>query len=290
MHTPDSSSEEEQSQTQAINAHPELPTSANPTDDTDLPAQPASTSALTSSEEVGEADQQEEPINSTAILQGLVYPPPPDFYLQTQQVTQETPVDHPSRPPQAELPPAPYRPNPSDPQPGLRQTQPINPRPQQSIATKKMPRGWIPIIILAFVIGLCASGSLCGWALNAAVGNPIGLALNVVTDGLPTVTNYYDALQNKNYAQAYSWLAKPALTQDQFIEQEKAQDDQFGPVYRYTIGQPTPVTPDTADGSTPVIKEFRLKVDVSRGHKNYSETVTISKISGQWKIISISEG
>jgi hypothetical protein len=104
------------------------------------------------------------------------------------------------------------------------------------------------------------------------------------------VNDYYEAIQSRNYNDAYLDLAlkgtASGLTREQFIQQAESRDTQYGPVRSYVSGQASP-TASTDDGSTASLSLSRLTitVNVTRAHLSYAVVLTLEKVGGSWKIV-----
>jgi hypothetical protein len=231
-----------------------------------------------------------------AIRQGLAYPPPPSFYQQAQpepaqpynvQGIQDSAeaVPPPQSPPMGqwgapppgyprfaqgqsypEQQPPPYFPGPP----------PIQPQPKQA-------NGWLTALWITLGLVIALSCGLCGWAgvtymsAFSGVATSIGSSQNIIN-------NYYDALQNQNYSQAYSYLQPQGsisgLTQDQFTQDAQQADAQHGKILRYTPGQL-----QSKFGNHGSI-QFTDDVQIVREHKQYTAHLTLGMVNGKLQILS----
>lgn len=194
-----------------------------------------------------------------AIRQGLVYPPPPSFYQ-----------NMPFPPEPAYLPPLPTPTPASEPT----REQPLQPPVKRS-------RAWIWVVASVLAVTLIASISLCGWAMSSI----FGATTQKVTGALNVVDGYYTAIQNKQYATAYNYLAPQGsiknLTVVQFTKQAQERDKQLGTVSSYNPGLPTYKT-DPQTG--PDLTHLTIPVEVTRGQQTYTVQLTVVESHGQWKI------
>lgn len=240
-----------------------------------------------------------------AIRQGKMYPPPPSFY-QGEAFSQPllplpsapsvaagpsvrpaqppaTPVysnGHPSGQPAGNWPPAHplHRGQTSHLPPGAR------PYPSPPTAPVKKSSTWIWITILVILLALLATCGLCAWTANTFVGPVLRQSINVVANGVPLTNHYYDALENKDYSQAYSYLDLSDTNQQQFQQQAQAQDDKYGAIYQYTVGQPAITYSSTSSTTGTTIKSFTVIVKVVRQKKSYSTLLTVEQVGQQWRI------
>lgn len=248
-------------------------------------------------------------LDNEAIRQGLVYPPPPSFYesykapeqsgsSETAHVAPPFPIpagNQPAPPPLQGMPPQPGQGYPwgqSVPpgQPGY----PPFPQGQYYLGTQPPPfvqgpppvkksRKWLWITISTLTALVLLSCCLCTWQVARLVGPTSTQVFGAVINGTQVSTDYYVALQNQQYPQAYSYLSPEGsiqgITSDQFIAKATKQDDLYGPVLRYTVGQPIL---NNYDGKS--LDSFTIKVDVSRKNKNYTSLLHIKRINNEWKI------
>lgn len=297
MQTSDQSSEEKQ---------PHIDQAAE-TSDVTAHEQETHLSSDASSEQI-ERQKTDKAAENEAIRRGRIYPPPPSFYEEmptpptnpqigvyaqtlpdnswqpaNNSATQTNPIERNSwqaSPPQStQHPRAGYPLYPQgqnyagmQPPPGV-----IGPPPA------KKPRKWIMITLAALATLMLLSCGLCAW-----VGVPIfkqvySQVSDVEVNGMQVVNDYYGALQNKQYAQAYRDLSTPGalqnISQAEFTAQAEKQDNLYGPVLRYTPGQPVF---GTYDGNA--ISTFSLQVNVARNKQSYSAQLQVTKVNNQWKI------
>ncbi|GCE19314.1 hypothetical protein [Dictyobacter kobayashii] len=250
--------------------------------------------------------------DSEAIRQGQIYPPPPSFYEKAlaQSSSPDAPWTPAERPASPSMPPArpavppewQRQPMPPDYGPGYQQPPaghqmpppgyPAYPQGQQYPGVQAPPfvpgpppvkqsRKWTWILISVLAVVLLASCGLCAWAGSSFIGNTYSQAYNAVINGNQLISDYYSAVQNKQYTQAYNYLSLPNTSRDQFIAQASRQDELYGPLLRYTPGQPQ-IT--NYDGSN--LDSFSINVDISRQKKSYTAHLKLKLINNQWKIIS----
>jgi hypothetical protein len=238
-----------------------------------------------------------------SIQRGLVYPPPPAFYEQQKEAPELPPLFTPpiqtkeqTTPFVASTSPSPYSP---DPRQGLTQTsysyplypstpgyppgvQPpfvtVPPRPKKS-------RKWLWIGGLILTLAVLLSCGACSWVVYPIITQAYQQASSAVYGSQDLVNGYYTAIQNQQYSQAYTYLTPQGsnahLTQDQFTQQAKQRDSQYGPVYRFTTGTPSVNYSDT-NGQT--IDRFTISVTVARAKTTYTVQLSAQKINGAWKI------
>ncbi len=234
------------------------------------------------SERRAETREMQSAGDNEAIRKGLIYPPPPSFYLQEEIIPRAQPLPASSFPPQGPfLPPTAehvpfagqgYLPGPQ-----------LAPYPQHPVAKKSYR--WLWIVISAIIVLGLASCGLCAWIGYSVIGSPLRQELSIEEAGISLTQNYYQALQNQDYAQAYTYLSPQGnikgLTQAQFTKQAQAADQQGGFVDSYTPGSPS-IDNNALLNST--ITTFTMPVSIQRAHTSYSALLTISKIGNQWKI------
>jgi hypothetical protein len=255
-----------------------------------------------------ERQKTDQAAENEAIRRGLIYPPPPDFYekmsepptiepneIQPQPVPGPpmqpiggTPAhpNNPARnswqaapPAQEQHPPAGYPLYPQGQNYAGMQAPPFVAGPPPA---KKSRKG------LFIVLGIIAAFVLLGCGLCAWVGVPLfeqvySQTYSVEINGTQVVNNYYAALQNKQYAQAYSELSTQGalknISQAEFTAQAEKQDALYGPVLRYTPGQP-----DLSNYNGSTISTFSITVDVARNKRSYTAQLQLTKVNNQWKI------
>jgi hypothetical protein len=247
-------------------------------------------------------------IDHEAIRHGRIYPPPPSFYqkedaqesshtssalapvpqpLQTgssihsnqenyvplPQVGNTQAPPHPSYPPQHTFP--------------TYSTVQGYPGPQAPYGAPHRPKKsykWVWILVSVLSVLILASCGICVWASSSLFGSAFQQASTVVYGGRDLTNNYYEAIQNKRYSQAYSYLSTQGalknLTPAQYLQQAQSLDEQYGPVYKYVAGTPSV----SYDPSGTNIDHFTIPVDVTRKKKSYQVLLTMYKIHDQWKI------
>lgn len=277
-------------------------------------AQPAESGTKAQSQDVENqsVDAQhvvkETSVDHEAVRQGRIYPPPPSFYQREDAKeppdanVSSTPVPpqksfstdssiysgqaeyvplpqarntpappYPSYPPQRAFPPYP---------PG--QSYPVPQAPY--FAPPKKSYKWVWILVSVLSVLILASCGVCAWASSSLFGSAFQQASTVVYGGRDLTNNYYEAIQNKRYSQAYSYLSPRGelknLTPAHYLKQAQDLDEQYGPVYKYVAGTPSVSynTPGTD------IDHFTISVDVTRAKKSYRVLLTMYKINDQWKI------
>ncbi len=217
-----------------------------------------------------------------AVRRGLIYPPPPAFYQNMPEGTQRVPLPpvwpQPVAPGGSVSPATPYRYQsgtqtlPSPPaHPGAAMPQPA----------RKPSRTWIPIVVTFFSVIVLLSCGLCGWGFYSIFNSSFQITNGVIT----TVNDYYSAIEQRNYAAAYSELAPQGsisgLTQQAFIQQAQQRDQQFGPVTSYVPGQPGF---GFTSSNQPDLSQMTLTVSVTRTHLHYAALLTLQKIGNNWLI------
>lgn len=134
---------------------------------------------------------------------------------------------------------------------------------------------WITLGIVGGIILLSCIG--CG-ILFATSFNLIKTAVQ------PTVvaTEYFQALKQQNYTQAYSYLDPNitaqggTLTQDLFVKGAQSADALKGPISSYTPSSPN-INNNTAN----------ITMTVTRNNSSYSVQLTLKQEGNAWKINSI---
>lgn len=287
MHTsdqPSPSSEENKQEQQPLYEFP-----ADYLSQLDYPdAEPADPTNATNASEVEKASspptRSSQAHDAEAIRQGLIYPPPPSFYMQppTPQGTPEQPA--PSLPPafpdpryapetQGYYPTPPFAANA---QPGVHPGIPAAP------PVAKRSRKWIWIVVAVLSIAVLGSCGLCGWASYTLFAPAVQQATAVTG----TITDYYTAIQDRDYSTAYNYISPQDkisnLTAQKFIQEAQSQDEQFGAVQKFTP-QSTGIVASSSTNSTDV-DTFTMTVQVTRAKETYNVTLTLHKINSQWKI------
>ncbi|HZR44598.1 MAG TPA: hypothetical protein VFB12_31090 [Ktedonobacteraceae bacterium] len=270
MHTSDQSSEEKQEQ---LSQQPlyEFP----PDYPSDYPAEEEDADNAGQKVSAQSTSSEPHPASDEAIRQGLVYPPPPSFYMKVAdpENLEDNQASH-SQPAFSSVPPL-YAPGGQGYPPGLQQ-------PPFAPPQAKRSRKWIWIVVAVLSVGLLGGCGLCGWAFYNIFGEAFSQATSVTT----VVTNYYDAIEAHDYARAYSYVSPQGMingmTQQTFTQQAQSYDNQFGSVTDFTP-QSSGVTAVPSSNSTE-ISSFSLTVQVTRAKKSYNVLLTLHKVNGQWKI------
>ena len=143
------------------------------------------------------------------------------------------------------------------------------------------------VIVLAMLGGvLLLSCGLCTWAGYILIAPTVQDQANAVS----LVNNYYEAIQSRNYSDAYSYLALQgtgsSLTREQFIQQAESRDSQYGPVRSY-VSEQASLSPNTNGGSTTGLNlsHLTITVNVSRARLSYPVVLSLKKVGGSWKIV-----
>jgi hypothetical protein len=255
---------------------------------------------------IADSAPQDSALDTESIQRGLIYPPPPTYYEREEHVShasKDTPIYTPpaAQKEQAQQysPPPSFRPYPSDSQQAGSQSyypttsypptpgyppgvQPpfLTVPPRQKKSRKWL---WISLSILAVVILL--SCGLCSWAAYPIVTQAYQQASSAVYGSQDLVNNYYSAIQNQQYSQAYTYLTSQGsdehLTQTQFVQEAQQRDKQYGPVYSFTAGAPS-VNHSDVNGQT--IDHFTVDITVARAKSKYTVHLSAQKINGAWKI------
>ncbi len=140
-------------------------------------------------------------------------------------------------------------------------------------------------MLVLVILGSCG---LCAWAGYSLFGDTVRQATSIASDSRDITNNYYQAIQDKNYTQAYNTYINPGsglnnLTVEQFTQQAQQQDEKYGPVLSYTPGTPSSFSSSSAG----TITGFTIPVEVSRSHNyKYTVTLTMRKVANQWKIVN----
>lgn len=216
-----------------------------------------------------------------AVRRGLIYPPPPAFYQNMPEVTQRAPLpptwQQPGLPGGKVLPSvAPY-----GYQPGTLPPLPAAPQPGAGMhpQAQKPSRTWVWIVVSFFSLVVLLSCGLCGWGFFSIFNTSFQLANGAIT----TVHDYYDAIEQKDYAAAYSKLAPQGsiadLTPQAFMQQAQQRDQQYGPVTSYVYGQPS----FTVSGQ-PDLSHMTMTVSVTRPRLSYTVVLNLQKTGNAWYI------
>lgn len=144
---------------------------------------------------------------------------------------------------------------------------------------RKGPRRglWIALAIIGGVIVLgCAACAIFG-------GSIIGLAFGLTAGPRNAVDDYYKAIEQQDYAKAYTYLDTSGVsiqgqqvTQPVYTQAAQAIDRVEGPVTNYTTTN-TNVNNDTAT----------VTVNVTRGTRATTQTLSLRKIGNDWKITGL---
>lgn len=199
-----------------------------------------------------------------AVRQGLIYPPPPSYYLNISHVVEQP----------APVAPAAHAPVQPQPQPfAAPPARPAVPPPA------KRSRKWLWIVISILAAAIVASCGLCGWGIYTFV-SPI---VQGTSNSLQVVDDFYSNLQNQRYQAAYSDLVMPQMTLAQFTKEAQQADQQNGPIQSYTPQQPS-VNFNSNNG--PDLSQFSYAVNVTRAHSSYTALLIVRQEGKQWKITS----
>jgi hypothetical protein len=179
----------------------------------------------------------------------------------------EPPYTQPGNQPPYTQPTYPQQPYDVPPLPGYAQPQP-----------EKKSRRWLWI-----TLGIIGGVILISCAACAIVA---GLGFNFFAQTIgPAVTadQYYQAIKNQNYAQAYTYLDTTGVsvqgqqvTQDLFVRVAQAVDTAKGPVTGFTT---TNVPTDTSNNTATVT------MSVTRGGQTYPVHLQLKKVGNSWKIV-----
>jgi len=163
--------------------------------------------------------------------------------------------------------------------------------PNLPLTPVKRSRAWIWIVVACVSLALLAACGSCVWALYAILGP----ATQQVRGATRVVDDYYSNIKTQNYTAAYLDLSlnnQNPLTQEQFVQQAKARDVQYGRVISFLLAGLS-FSPSTT-GTDPFSSTFTATVDVTRckgesstGRScfNYNAVLTLQKVAGRWKII-----
>lgn len=151
------------------------------------------------------------------------------------------------------------------------------PPPPQSQPQKKSLRWlWITLGIIAGIIVLGCVG--CGIAATLGIGIFAKAAGSTIT-----ATEYYTAIKNQDYSQAYTYwdtsndtsLQGQQATQDAFTLVAQAVDAAKGPVTNFSV------QPNTNDPSM-------ITVSVTRNGTPYNVQLQLKQVNNSWKIVKAS--
>ncbi len=219
-----------------------------------------------------------------AILQGLVYPPPPSFYQNMPGV--QSPLVRPGFPPQPGAN-APLTFRSAGPQEHLYPAgmlTPTSPFPPVQLPGMQPPvkrsYKWVWIIVSIFAVAFLVSGGLCTWAFYQL----FNMTFQQESGSINVVNDYFQRIQNRNYTNAYSDLQISGLTQDDFIARAQASDAQNGSLLSFVVGTPTP---GSNPNSGPDLSQWRFTIDITRAKASYPVLLTVQNIGGNWKITYI---
>jgi hypothetical protein len=134
-------------------------------------------------------------------------------------------------------------------------------------------------------------GIIFGVILLIFVGGIVAIVAYVNNSPAKTVTQqYYTAVENQNYAQAYSYLDIQTLTlngqqqqatQALYTQVAQIVDQQNGKVTNYNI------TGVNLNSSTSAGNTATVTVDVTRNGKTQEVHVQLRQVGNDWKIVSI---
>ncbi len=208
--------------------------------------------------ESGQATSSPAEGHEDLIRQGLVYPPPPSFYLQNVSdqpapLAAAYPV---ARPPQGAS--------------------------QASVPPKKKSYRWLWITISILSVLFLAACGFCSWSFYNFFASTVGPTQNTIN----IADDYYAALQNKDYSSAYSYLSPKGtlsgMTLDSFTKQAQSADEHYGVVRSYTA---TLGNFSTNSGTGVDLSHFTVVVNVARAKQSYPVLLTMEKSGNSWKII-----
>lgn len=144
---------------------------------------------------------------------------------------------------------------------------------------------WITLAVVGAVLilscGACA-------ALVFSSNGPFSTVTKTVNQGLNSeiaVTQYYQAVQNRNYSQAYSYLDPAAtiegqqITQTTFTQKATQAEAQQGSISNITTKN-FQFSPD--------MRQASVQESVTRKHGTYTVLLNLKNEGGNWKITSAS--
>jgi hypothetical protein len=230
------------------------------------------------------------PPSAEAIRQGLVYPPPPSFYQDVQENMLQTPLPFvPSAPPSTAIFPPPGEAPPAIMvRPGAEYLSP----PPGIMPPARKSRKWMWVVLAMLGGVLLLSCGLCTWAGYMFIAPTVQDQAKAVS----LVNDYYEAIQSRNYNDAYLDLAlkgtASGLTREQFIQQAESRDSQYGPVRSYVSEQPS-LAANTNGGNTTGLNlsHLTVTVNVSRARLSYPVVLSlekvgkVGKVGDSWKIV-----
>ena len=244
---------------------------------------------------------QEQLSQQEAIRQGLIYPPPPSFYDQPPEATPpanqpastgqpaqpsrtagaESPVFNQWQPPIAPQPPVPPAGYPRFPQGAQTHL------PMQGQGRKPKRSGWFWALWIVFTLVILSSCGVCAWGFSSYY-TAAAPQLESSGNGINVINDYYDALQNQDYAQAYSDTAlqgaQAGITQSKFTQAAQAADASYGRIQRYTSQNI-----QIQSGNSVSDLHFSVDVNVVRQHKSYTTHLTLGMVDQHWKILTYNQ-
>ena len=144
---------------------------------------------------------------------------------------------------------------------------------------------WITLVVVGAVLILsCGACAILVFSSNG----PFSAATKMFNQGLNSglvVGQYDQALQSRNYSQAYSYLDPAAtiegqpVTQATFIQKAMQAEAQQGPISN--------IAPKNFQFS-PDMKQASVPVNVTRNHRTYTVLLNLKNEGGSWKITSAS--
>ncbi|HLQ27788.1 MAG TPA: hypothetical protein VK140_00955 [Ktedonobacteraceae bacterium] len=201
----------------------------------------------------------------------------------------------PQQPPYGQ-PPTQYTPSPTDYRQGQ---QPYGQPPPQAYGQQGQPYGgyppasnyaqpqkksslrwlWITLAIVGGILVLACGG--CIVASYAGI-NFLGQTVTSVLGPTTTANAYYQAIQNRDYTSAYTYLdtsgvtvAGQTVTQDAFVKAAQLYDTAKGPV---TSFNQTTVNVDSSGNTASVT------MSVTRNGSPYTVNLQLKKVGSDWKI------
>jgi hypothetical protein len=152
----------------------------------------------------------------------------------------------------------------------------VNPWPQASgvpyagyAQQPSKPHGWIWVVVVILLLSLLVS--------TVQLAARVGLALRPFARPVIVADQYYTAIKNRDYAQAYTYLDSSltsSLTQDQFIKMAQQRDVADGTVSSYSIA------PDFTGNPA---ENVNVTVMRSKG-TSYIVQLHIRQVGKEWKI------
>jgi hypothetical protein len=146
---------------------------------------------------------------------------------------------------------------------------------------------WITLSIIGGVLVLVCGGCILLSVLGIGI---FGQAVNSIVAPTTTANAYYQAIQNQNYTQAYTYLdfnsvtiaGQQTATQDAYIATAKAEDLANGVVTSFTQ---TSIHSSSTNG----VNTATVIMSVTRSGSSYSVDLQLKEENGTWKIVSFDQ-